>query len=228
MLKNVKQYRLGIMANNMNRRLVMAFLCGAVWLSATAAQAGGGWSVDLFYGGGGYHGHRGPHCHPGFYGAYYYPRPYYNYVYVAPPPVVYAPQPVVTVPLSQTAAPQAIQTASNSSSATVRANSAPAYVGAGVTVRNPASSGTHVSFVVDSRKEMELAPGEAMPMVEKGHYFVEFDRGGDFGTAKRTLTEGSYEFVATANGWDLQRTQSGDGEGSIPTPVVRRNTLPTR
>lgn len=36
-----------------------------------------------------------------------------------------------------------------------------------------------------------------------GEWLVEFDRGGSFGLARYTLTEGYYEFTATEKGWDL-------------------------
>lgn len=193
----------------MNRRILSACLGLLVACGAATTQAGhghGGWHVDFFYGG-------------GWPGPCYRPWPYFNYVYVAPPPVVYAPPPVVTVPtltsIPATAAP---------TTATVRTNAAPATRTAGVTIRNPLGSGTTLAFVVDSRTEAELAPGETMPLVEKSAYFIEFDRGGDFGTSKRTLTEGTYEFVATENGWDLRRADDVD---AVPTPVVKRNALPT-
>lgn len=203
----------------MHGRLLAIAVGGLVLLSGAAVEAGhghGGWHVDFFYGG-------------GWPGPYYRPWPYYNYVYVAPPPVVYAPPPVVTVP-ALTSVQTAPITASNSSptspaaTATVRANAAPALRTGGVTIRNPAASGTPIAFVVDSRTEAELAPGETMPLTEKNSYFLEFDRGGDFGTSKRTLSEGTYEFVATENGWDLRRADDTD---PVPTPIVKRNALPT-
>jgi hypothetical protein len=197
----------------------MCFLVAAAALHPAVAEAGhghchghGGWHVDLFYGG-------------GWPGPYYRPWPYYNYAYVAPPPVIYAPPTVVTVPAltsvqTQTAPATSLPTVPT----TVRANPAPASRNFGVTLRNPADSGTTIAFVVDSRTEVDLAPGETMPLVEKSAYFIEFDRGGDFGTSKRTLTEGTYEFVGTESGWDLRRADAVD---PVTTPVVRRNNLPT-
>lgn len=203
----------------MHGRLPVIMLGVLILLGGTVARAGhghchghGGWHVDFFYGG-------------GWPAPYYRPWPYYNY-YVAPAPVIYAPPTVVTVP-ALTSVPQATTTATTSTpvaSPIVRNNPSPATRTAGVTIRNPAASGTTIAFVVDSRTEAELAPGETMPMIEKSAYFIEFDRGGDFGTSKRTLTEGTYEFVATDSGWDLRRADDAD---AVPTPVVKRNALPT-
>lgn len=211
----------------MNRRLFSACIglfAALGGMTSTGVQAGGhghhhhghgGWHVDFIFGGGGWPG-------------YYRPYPYYNYYY--PPPVVYAAPTVVTVPqLTSFQSPQitvpataSTNSVAPSSSTAVRSNNAPRT--AGVTIRNPIASGTTIAFVVDSRTEAELAPGETMPLVEKNSYFIEFDRGGDFGTSKKTLGEGTYEFVATDKGWDLQPADNG---GVTPTPVVRRNTLPT-
>jgi hypothetical protein len=202
----------------MNRRLFAASFCGVILL-ASAAQAGGNWSVGIGFGGPGYHHHH--HRHHDCFGFSYWPAPYYY----APPPVVYSPpvvytQPTyITVPAAQSAAPA---TSTNMTAAAPRTNALAPYRGSGVTIKNPIASGTSLGFVVDSRTEAALAPGDSMPLVEKGSYFVEFDRGGEFGTARRTVTEGSYEFVATPNGWDLQRAT----EAAVPTPVVRRNSLP--
>lgn len=207
----------------MKRSFAIVCLSGWMLLAVASAQAG--------------HGHHGHHGHGGWhvdflFGGAYYPTPWYPpyYYYPAPAPVVYAPQQIY-VPLSQTAVPVA-PTATAAASApastpiTIRSNTTPAYRGNGVTIRNPSASSTNVAFVVDSRTEVELKPGDEVPLSQKGSYFVEFDRGGDFGTSKQTLTEGSYEFVVTAKGWELQKTSS-DENSPVPTPVVRRNMLPT-
>jgi hypothetical protein len=191
---------------------------GLALVTSTTAQAGGGWSVGVGFGGHGHHHHH-HHGWSGWHFDYWAPPPVYYY---APPPVVYTPAPTyITVPAAQSAAP-ATTVPALSSTAAPRTNAVAPYRGGGVTIKNPIATGTSLGFVVDSRTEAALAPGDSMPLVEKGSYFVEFDRGGDYGTTRRTLTEGTYEFVATENGWDLQRST----EGAVPTPVVRRNALP--
>jgi hypothetical protein len=214
----------------MNRRSVLASMVsfGAVLLSASAARAEV--HVDFLFGGHGHgHGHH-HHHHHGWYGGFYWPRPVYYY----PPPPVYVPvaQPVpVAVPTyGMSPAAASAQTAATPTPApalsTVQSNTLPAYQGRGIAIRNPVETNTPVTFVVDSRREAELSPGESHSLSEKSSYVIEFDRGGEFGTARHVVNEGSYEFVATDRGWDLRRMDT------LPTgstsATVRRNTLPAR
>jgi hypothetical protein len=218
----------------MTRRTILAGLAllvaGLVPVSTAQAQV----HVDFLFGGGGYGYH---HHHHGWYGGYgfYYPRPVYYY----PPPPVYVPvpQPVpVAVPsvssLGVTAptATQPLQTVASPTSApslaNTQLNSMPTYQGRGISIRNPTETNTAVTFVVDGRREAALSPGESHSLAEKSSYTIEFDRGGEFGTARQVVNEGSYEFVATDRGWDLRRM---DATAAGPTgATVRRNTLPAR
>lgn len=206
------------------KRLIGAACC-CVLLSTSTVEAGhghchghSGWNFSFVYGGG------------------YYPRPYYAPYYYYPPPVVYAP-PVyaapVVVPLAQATAPAAAATVSaptptmSAQASGVQTNSVPtARPIRGVTLQNPATTGGNVSFVIDSRSNYDLKSGDELPLTQKNAYYIEFDRGTGSGTMKRTLTEGTYEFVVTPQGWDLQQTGTGDG-GPDFTPTVQRNTLPT-
>lgn len=218
----------------MAQKLLVAFIAGLVAHAATAAPCRAQWSFSFGYSEG-YRGHHHHYHHPHWHGPYWY-RPYVDYVYVAPPPLYVAPMVTPIVPAqpaisatSPTLAPPAQTNASSASTTAptvVKSNSLPAYSGTGVTIRNPAASGGDVSFLVDERLQMQLAPGEAAPLKEKGSYTVTFDRGGDFGTTHRVLGEGAYEFVATEKGWELRR-EPADGEQAVPNlPTVRRNPLP--
>ena len=214
----------------------------ASFFALPVQQAAAEVHVDFLFGGGSYGYHHHHHHRPYGYGWWYYPR--VDYVYL-PPPVTYVPvaPPVAVVPqygLSSYAPPTqgaaAAPTLPTSSTtnfvatstkpAATPANALPEYRGRGVTLRNPASTGTSVAFLIDGRTEMELAPGEVSPLREKGTYLVEFDRGGDFGTARRELAEGAYEFTATAEGWDLRRVPTS-GNNPTAEPLVRRNVLPS-
>jgi len=189
------------------------------------------WSFGFSYSDG-YRGHH-HHHHHGHWGYYGWYRPAPSYVYVAPPPTVYVPVATTTIPvaqsnlsLSSTATAQQPPSAAVPT-AQVRANPLPAYQGSGVTIRNPAGSGARVSFVVDDTLQLDLEPGESTPLKEKNSYSVAFDRGGDFGTSRRVLGEGIYEFVATESGWELRRDAVKTASSETPTePVVRRNELP--
>jgi hypothetical protein len=220
----------------MNRRLVLAPLVSLIAVVAGHSTARAEVHVDFLFGGGGY-GHHHHHHHHGWYGGFYWPRPVYYY----PPAPVYVPvaQPVpVAVPAvgaygaapAATAAPQTAAATTPAptlpTSSTVQSNSLPAYNGRGISIRNPAETNTPVTFVVDNRRESELSPGESHSLAEKSSYVIEFDRGGEFGTARHVVNEGSYEFVATDRGWDLRRMDTLPTGSSNAT--VRRNTLPAR
>lgn len=230
----------------MNRRFVLACLvaCSAVGLSAAEARAQV--HVDFLFSDGGYRHHHHHYPHYRYYGDYYwYAPPPVRYVPVAAPPqVVYVPTPVSAAPTvaAPTAAMQAPSlapaTASTPTAATpnLRTNTVPnqssvretsSSVRETVNIANPAGSGGVVSFIVDGKQEVTLAPGESTTMKDAGSYAVEFDRGETYGTTRIVLNEGTYEFEVTASGWDLQRRSSVASTNSL-RPVVRRNTLPTQ
>jgi len=224
-------------------RSACGFVVGlASFCALPVQQAAAEVHVDFLFGGGSYGYHHHHHHHrPYGYGWWYYPR--VDYVYL-PPPVTYVPvaPPVAVVPQygassyapstqGAAAAPTLPTSSTNSAATTTKpaatpTNTLPEYRGRGVTLRNPASTGTSVAFLLDGRTEMELAPGEVSPLREKGTYLVEFDRGADFGTARRELAEGAYEFTATAEGWDLRRMPT-PGNAPAVEPLVRRNVLPS-
>lgn len=55
-----------------------------------------------------------------------------------------------------------------------------------------------------NQSPFEMKP-EYTQNLGSGEWLVEFDRGGSFGLARYTLTEGYYEFTATEKGWDLYK-----------------------
>jgi hypothetical protein len=95
------------------------------------------------------------------------------------------------------------------------------YSGPGVTIRNPAASAVTLSYVIDSRQAYEIAAGQTEQLTAKGSYLVEFDRGGDFGRARYTITEGLYDFTPTDHGWELYRQPA-----AAQAQRVKSNPLP--
>ena len=69
---------------------------------------------------------------------------------------------------------------------------------------NPSATQTTLQFLLDD-KTVTLAPGESKAVSADQARTVEFDKGGDYGSAGYRLTAGTFEFRATANGWDMQR-----------------------
>ena len=208
--------------------LVMAVL--AISALANPAQAD---QFGLYFGSGGYgHGHGYHHScwQPGWgvqYGGWYPPPP--RYVYVEPAPVirerVYV-QPSVIQERVIVQPPAPAYTPSYTSPPQVSQFPAPPNrdtVDAPVIIRNSAGKNVPVAFLVDSKDE-ELTEGQARTFSGSGKRVIEFDRGGDRGTARYELTGGLYSFTVTSNGWDLVR------ETGVPQtakrPVLRRNEIP--
>ena len=96
------------------------------------------------------------------------------------------------------------------------------YSGPGVTIRNPAEPGAQLSYTIDSRHVYDMAPGQMQQLATKGSYLVEFDRGGEFGRARYTITEGLYDFTPTDRGWELYRQP----DAVAAAERVKSNPLP--
>lgn len=161
-----------------------------------------------FYGYGHYHGYPS-YGYYGYYPSYTYPSYAYPSVVVTRP-VVVGSSPVVVG--STTVEPV--------TSSIIRPNPASTYSGPGVTIRLPADLPGPVYLNVDGR-EVEVRPGAGVVLKDKGSFQVEYDRGGDFGTAKAELSEGAYRLVVGDKGWQVVP--------DAPAPAAatpRRNALP--
>ena len=99
------------------------------------------------------------------------------------------------------------------------------YSGPGVTVRNPAGSDVKLVYLLDDQREFEIAAGETQKLMEKRSYVVSFDRGGEHGTARYTISEGVYEFTVTNHGWELYRQKDVSAEKQAEAKV-KPNPLP--
>jgi hypothetical protein len=174
------------------------------------------------------HGPARPHCYAPHYGAHYHwfaPPP--RYVYVEPPVVqerIYV-QPAVVQ--ERVVVQQAAPSYETRYSAPVARNAAPVNVNvatAPVVIRNASGKGYDVSFVLNETNA-ELADGQTRSFNAQGKHIVEFDRGGDRGTAHYELEGGLYSFVITNNGWDLVKDTSTPTQ-TAKRPLLRRNELP--
>ena len=99
------------------------------------------------------------------------------------------------------------------------------YAGPGVIVRNPAASKVKLTYLLDDSREEEIGAGETQKLTEKGSYIVSFDRGGEHGTARYTISEGLYQFAMTSHGWELYRQKEASPE-TPAEPKVKPNPLP--
>lgn len=73
---------------------------------------------------------------------------------------------------------------------------------AGVLLRNPESNGASISYLLDGHS-YTMEPGYSQRLERS--YLIEFDRGGDYGTARYTIADGTFEFTITDRGWDLRK-----------------------
>jgi hypothetical protein len=205
----------------MGRFVAPALLAGLVLTLLPRECAAQSFGISI--GSGHYHGWHHHHCwdDPWFWG------PHFDYVYVAPPPprVVYVqPREVevrTIVPQDSTARP-ATNSLPRTSSDRLAASTADA--GGTVQIFNGGSQKIPVAFLVDSR-QVELHDGQSHSLHGSGKRTVEFDRGGDFGTARYELSPGQYEFVVTSRGWDLVR-RPGSSQGISMKPLMKKNVLP--
>jgi hypothetical protein len=178
-------------------------------------------------------GYRGYHHHHGCYGpawgfSMWSPPPY---VYVPPPPVVQYVQPAVVqqpVIIQQPPPVTSYGAAASAPAPNVAANQLPspptraASTGSPVVIRNASNKGVPVAFLVDDKNE-ELRDGQTRTYSGSSH-IVEFDRGGNLGTARYELTSGLYSFVVGENGWQLLRDSAATRTAG--RPAVKRNELP--
>jgi hypothetical protein len=80
-----------------------------------------------------------------------------------------------------------------------------------LTIRNARENEGPVSFLVNGRV-CELQPGEAHEFAAGTSWNVQFHRGESFGNAEQTLGPGTFCFVVTDQGWDLEAAPSGPPE----------------
>ena len=88
---------------------------------------------------------------------------------------------------------------------------------------NSAGRKVPVAFIVDGQ-EVTLRDGQSHTFYGSAAKLVEFDRGGDYGTARRSLSGSQYEFVITSAGWDLVRR--GEAAATVAERAAPRNELP--
>ena len=208
----------------------------AGFLLATLPKTSNAQAFAFSIGSGGHHHHGGwwagygvgPYWGPGWGPGWY-----------GPPPIVYAPPPIVQPVVQpiyiqpQTIAPAPPPAISPYSSTTapganvLAADSRPSIAGAAlgddrIVIRNIAGAQLPVSFLVDGQ-DVDLSDGATRTFVGKSHRTIQYDRGGRFGSTQQDLTGGQYEFRITSTGWDLVRKP--DLNPSSRT-AVRANSLP--
>jgi hypothetical protein len=191
-------------------RLLVFVAC--LWIVPTATQA-----QHISFSFGHAHGHHHHHC----WDDPFWCGPHWGYAYVYPPPVVrrevtYV-QPVERVVETRVEVPR-VKSAPRSTTASNSVAAAP------LQIWNSAGHQVPVAFLADGQ-QVALSDGQSHTFYGGGARLVEFDRGGDFGTARVELSSGQYEFVITGRGWDLVPRSRGASPLAI-RPLAPRNELP--
>ncbi|HEX5103742.1 MAG TPA: hypothetical protein VFV87_08035 [Pirellulaceae bacterium] len=170
----------------------------------TASATAQSFSFGIGTGGYGHHHHHGGwhfDYHDCWHDHYYYPR----YVYAYPAPVI---RERVTY-VEQTPSVSRVE---------------PPIADTLITVQNAAGKSVAVSFLMDAQ-DVALRDGEVRTFSGRSSRVVEFDRGGDFGSARYDLAPGDYQFVISDRGWDLVRKPAA-AASTATRPSVRKNALP--
>jgi hypothetical protein len=190
----------------MYRSLLLAAALVAIGLAAQPASAQH-FSFGISSGHGHHHHHH--HGHHGWHFDYHdcwHPRYYPSYVYVQPAPVIRERVYVERAPVVSRVEPPLADTL--------------------ITVQNGSGKNVAVTFLMDTQ-DVALRDGEVRSFTGRATRAIEFDRGGDFGSARYDLSPGDYEFVITDRGWDLQRRTAATTASTAAKPGVRKNALPT-
>lgn len=78
------------------------------------------------------------------------------------------------------------------------------YTGPGIVINFKGEGDANaIKYRLDDKWDFEMKAGEKQKLPEKATRVIEFDRGGDFGVARYTLSEGNYDFHLTPKGWDI-------------------------
>lgn len=77
----------------------------------------------------------------------------------------------------------------------------PGY-GLPIKISNPAGSPAALRYTLNGYP-YQIQPGEVQTLTNDRVWVVQFDRGGEFGSGRYTLSPGTYEFSLAVNGWEL-------------------------
>jgi hypothetical protein len=96
-----------------------------------------------------------------------------------------------------------------------------------VVIVNAGEPGTAVEYVVDGLS-YKSESGQQQRLVVRPRSAIVYDRGGELGAQRYTLSAGVYEFRSGTDGWALFKLKATarDDAGESPFDVVPRNELP--
>lgn len=74
----------------------------------------------------------------------------------------------------------------------------------GIVIANPKTTRTTINYNINGNHYV-MEPGMVQKLAPTQKWIIEFDRGGDFGDATYTLSEGTYHFTPTDKGWQIYK-----------------------
>lgn len=112
-------------------------------------------------------------------------------------------------------------------STTARPLAKPVGDGLPIQIVNPEETGTPLTYHLDDA-DVTLQSGESQLLTNDRRRVISFDRGGDFGTARYTLSSGQYRFeLTTDHGWELYHDADVSRITSPGGGTPTKNKLPT-
>ncbi|HEU5115814.1 MAG TPA: hypothetical protein VFT74_03985 [Isosphaeraceae bacterium] len=160
--------------------------------------------------------------HPSYPGYYYYPsNP--GQLYTLPGQQTAATTPSATTAnlTTTTYTAPASNTTPTASASPSASNPTPPARRVSVSVINPDDYGVDLKFTADG-KSYSLPSGYTQNLDLTSTSVIAFDRGSQFGNARYTVSNGSYEFKYTEHGWDLYKKPV-----SNPVPNTASNPVPS-
>jgi len=81
-------------------------------------------------------------------------------------------------------------------------------VKSGTLLMNPKATGAMIHYIL-AKRNYSMDPGSTQTLDEGYQWVIRFDRGDDRGETTQTLSQGTYAFVVTDQGWELTRKTFG-------------------
>jgi hypothetical protein len=79
--------------------------------------------------------------------------------------------------------------------------------GGSIIIRHRDDASSAVNYVLNNRQAFTIKPGETQQLPADKQWVVQFDRGNNQGTARYSLSRGTYEFRLVDNRWDCLRVK---------------------
>lgn len=93
----------------------------------------------------------------------------------------------------------------------------PAGDGLPIKIVNPSDAGGAIRYSLNEY-DYAIEPGQSQTLVNDRPWTITFDRGGDYGTARYSLSSGTYTFAPTDKGWQVYHDADVSKLKLVPPP----------